>query len=60
MYTATECAMYKHTHQCANVHVHVHVHVHELINEPQLHRLQTAIYHTGLDVKDECHPVNGI
>ena len=24
----------------------------DLINEPQLHRLQTAIYHTGLDVKN--------
>ena len=27
------------------------------INEPQLPQLLTAIYHTGLHVKDETHPV---
>ena len=31
------------------------VYIHEL---PQLPRLQTAIYHTGLDVKNESHPVH--
>ena len=35
----------------------VNVTVHGLINEPQLPWLQTAIYHTGLDVKSESHPV---
>ena len=28
-----------------------------IINEPQLPRLRTAIYHTGLDVKKKSHPV---
>ena len=30
----------------------------DLINEPQLPRLQTAIYHMGLDVKNESPPVH--
>ena len=44
-----------------NVHVHTCIyHVHDLINEPQLPRLLTAIYHTGLDVENESHPVRSI
>ena len=39
-----------------DVEILVSTHTHTHTDEPQLPRMQTAIYHTGLDVKSESHP----
>ena len=49
IHDAIVCDVYKSTH------TNVPVCIHDLINEPQLSWLQTAIYHMGLNVKNESH-----